>query len=401
MRIPRTNFSPAALYDANHADDYEDPHPAAQGAAHVPAAPEAAAHDHLFEAPEAPRRAPGHRGEETGYAGRAARLYGHGSAYAPAEVTVSTRDPLPTLAEITGLSGEPGWESHFFLSPNVRFTRTPERELMKRHPPAPEESRIEADEAAAEASDAETVMDVVPAEPAPSVVETELPSYSPSELLRVLTQQLPSWSAARSQALEASVTKPAITESVAVAEEEPATSETTALPVTDEVPVVPHALPVANLAPESAAVEEDVSHQADARLAYLSDFAFFEFMPLEVAAVPPTVTEPVKEAARIPAPIAAAPKVSPPKIVAAMPVEIRPQPPTAISSLFRVVECRRPEPATAEPVTAAPQDIAAEPAAEAAALPAPRVVETPAPALAEPAVVPASESAPEAPVTRA
>ncbi|RVK42416.1 DNA translocase FtsK [Sinorhizobium meliloti] len=402
MRIPRTNFSPAALYDANHADDYEDPHPAGQGAAHVPAAPEAAAHDHLFEAPEAPRRAPGHRDEETGYAGRAARLYGHGSAYAPAEVTVSTRDPLPTLAEITGLSGEPGWESHFFLSPNVRFTRTPERELMKRHPPAPEESRIEADEAAAEASDAETVMDVVPAEPAPSVVETELPSYSPSELLRVLTQQLPSWSAARSQAPEASVTKPAITESVAVAEEGPATSETTALPVTDEVPVVPHALPVANLAPESAAVEEDVPHQADARLAYLSDFAFFEFMPLEVAAVPPTVTEPVKEAARIPAPIAAAPKVSPPKIVAAMPVEIRPQPPTAISSLFRVVECRRPEPATAEPVTAAPQDIAAEPAAaEAAALPAHQFVETPAPALAEPAIVPASEPAPEAPVTRA
>ncbi len=178
MRIPRTNFSPAALYDANHADDYEDPHPAAQGAAHVPAAPEAAAHDHLFEAPEAPRRAPGHRDEETGYAGRAARLYGHGSAYAPAEVTVSTRDPLPTLAEITGLSGEPGWESHFFLSPNVRFTRTPERELMKRHPPAPEENRAEADEAAAEASDPETVMDVVPAGPAPSVVETELPSYS-------------------------------------------------------------------------------------------------------------------------------------------------------------------------------------------------------------------------------
>jgi S-DNA-T family DNA segregation ATPase FtsK/SpoIIIE len=402
MRIPRTNFSPAALYDANHAVDFEDPHPVAQGSADA-SAPEAAAHDHLFEAPEAPRRAPGHRDQETGYAGRAARLYGHGSAYAPAEVTVSTRDPLPTLAEITGLSGEPSWESHFFLSPNVRFTRTPERELMKRHPPAPEESRAEADEAAAEASAPETVMDAVPVEPAPSVVETELPSYSPSELLRVLTQQLPSWSAARSPAPEASTTEPAITESAAVTEEEPTNPETSsALPVADEVPVVPHALPVANLAPRSAGVEEDVPRQAEAHLAYLSDFAFFEFMPLEAAAVPPAAAEPVKEAAHLRAPVAAAPKVSPPKIAAATPVEIRPQPPTAISSLFRVVECRRPEPAAAEPASASPQDLAAEPAVVETA--APVIAEAPASEPAEPivpAVMPASEPPPEVPVTRA
>ncbi len=148
MRIPRTNFSLQLWYDANHAVDFEDPHPVAQGSADA-SAPEAAAHDHLFEAPEAPRRAARPSGPGDRLCGTRARLYGHGSAYAPAEVTVSRAIPLPTLAEITGPIREPSWRSHFFLSPNVRFTRTPERELMKRHARAPEETRAEADEAAA------------------------------------------------------------------------------------------------------------------------------------------------------------------------------------------------------------------------------------------------------------
>ncbi|PJR15793.1 cell division protein FtsK [Sinorhizobium meliloti] len=67
-----------------------------------------------------------------------------------------------------------------------------------------------------------------------------------------------------------------------------------------------------------------------------------------------------------------------------------------------MVECRRPEPAAAEPASAAPQDLAAEPAVVETA--APVIAEAPASAPAEPivpAVVPASEPPPEVPVTRA
>ena len=70
MRIPRTNFPPASFHDHDEADGPDD-----------------------------------HRARE-GVALRRMRL----------------------LSE-TAAADQPSWERHFFLAPNVRFTRTPDRDL--------------------------------------------------------------------------------------------------------------------------------------------------------------------------------------------------------------------------------------------------------------------------------
>ncbi|MCG5474924.1 MAG: DNA translocase FtsK, partial [Sinorhizobium fredii] len=380
MRIPRTNFSTAALHDADYADDFEHPHPGAPGDSHVQTT-RASAQDHLFEAPEAPRRG----ADDMGYAGRAARLYGHGSAYAPAQVTASTRDPLPTLAEITGQSDGPSWESHFFLSPNVRFTRTPEREFMKRRAPAADASEAEVDEIALESDEQEAVAEAAPVDAAPPAPETEAPAHSPSELLRVLMQQLPSWRPAQIRNAESA----ADAALVAVAEPSVAAEPQVVLtPAVSAVEVAP-LLPVGReAAPDTS--ELVMGNETNARLSYLSDHAFFEFMPLEIAAAPQVVVEPVKQPAKAPAQIAAAPKPF------AMPkVEIRRQPPTAITSMFRVVECRPAATAVPAPIAAATQYVTKDAVQAAAAAPAEAV---------EPVVpVKAEEKAPvpDIPVTKA
>lgn len=287
MRIPRTNFSTAALHDANQADDFDDPHPGASGSAYSQPA-DSPAHDHLFEAPVAPRRAAADAVVES-YAGRAARLYGPGSAYAPAQVTASSNQPLPTLAEIVGHFGDETWESHFFLSPNVRFTRTPEREFMKRRAPIDEsESLVEenkaeetattANEHAAPHSVAETSLpDAAP------TVEPEAASYSPSELLRVLTRQLPHWTSVQSRARDESNIEP--------------TEASIEVPGNE----VPSGVDLREIAPPALAPTEEPNSPAVAMLAdvgpaaagvpgrhlpYLSDHAFFEFMPLEIGNSP-------------------------------------------------------------------------------------------------------------------
>ncbi|WP_081161329.1 DNA translocase FtsK [Ensifer aridi] len=394
MRIPRTNFSTAVLHEANQADDFEDPHPVTPAAAHAQAR-NAAAHDHLFEAPEAPRRAAVPQADDVGYVGRAARLYGHGSAYAPAQVVASTRDPLPTLAEITGQGDGPSWESHFFLSPNVRFTRTPEREFMKRRAPSVDENEAEREEmeAPAEETVEPIVAEAAPTEAAP-VVEQEVPSYSPSELLRLLMQQLPSWSAAQSRDPNS---EPAVASAPIVLKDEPVIGPPPAPIVDGEA--------VAQLLPEVLATTADAVSDigADARLSYLSDYAFFEFMPLDAAtppapAAPPAASEngmPATASVKAPAPVA-----SPPKPVAQKPIEIPALPPTAITSLFRVVECRRAAPAAVAPAAARSQEPAAGPVVADAVAPmeasAAMAVEP-----VQPVVAPANERAPEAPVTKA
>ncbi|MEY9784114.1 hypothetical protein ABIA23_005581 [Sinorhizobium fredii] len=281
MRIPRTNFSTAALHDADYADDFEHPHPGAPGDSHVQTT-RASAQDHLFEAPEAPRRG----ADDMGYAGRAARLYGHGSGYAPAQVTASTRDPLPTLAEITGQSDGPSWESHFFLSPNVRFTRTPEREFMKRRAPAADASEAEVDEIALESDEQEAVAEAAPVDAAPPAPETEAPAHSPSELLRVLMQQLPSWRPAQARNAESAAdAAPVVVVAPSVAAE-PQGVLTPAVGAVEVAPVIPVGL-------EAAPDPSDIGtgNETNARLSYLSDHAFFEFMPLEIAAAPQVVVE--------------------------------------------------------------------------------------------------------------
>ncbi|MDK1479411.1 DNA translocase FtsK, partial [Sinorhizobium sp. 6-117] len=381
MRIPRTNFSTAVLYDANQADDFEAPHPGAMSSPHAQAAG-SSQHDHLFEAPEAPRRAASQDVHDTGYAGRATRLYGQGSAYAPAQVTASTRDPLPTLAEITGHDGDTTWESHFFLSPNVRFTRTPEREFMKRRAPAIEEGETEV-EVAAEVAEptvaAEEYVELGAVEAATAndvpAVGPETPSYSPSELLRVLMQQLPSWSSQQAggtgaaEAALASVPIAAPQGPAAVATQPASAQDVKVGGVLPEAPTI------------ASGVVTESGGQPDARLAYLSDHAFFEFMEPEVA-IPaaPAVAPPSIVAVATPTEVAVERKPPP-----ARPVEIPALPTAAITSLFRVVECRRPAPAADLPATAPTPDVIDRPP-----------VEEPAPAAAT-AVVPES-AAPAEPI---
>ncbi|WFU50595.1 DNA translocase FtsK [Sinorhizobium terangae] len=385
MRIPRTNFSTAVLYDANQADEFEAPHPGALSSAHGHAAGPSE-HDHLFEAPVAPRRAVSQEAHDTGYAGRAARLYGQGSAYAPAQVTASTRDPLPTLAEITGHDGDTTWESHFFLSPNVRFTRTPEREFIKRRAPAIEEGEAEAEvatevaltdvgamEQVSEAAVETTAANDVPA------VEPETPNHSPSELLRVLMQQLPSWSSRQ-------VNDPGAPESALASV--PAAAQRQTVPAmqpgsTQEAVDVKFGdvLPEAPAVTVGAAAETGV--QPDSRLAYLSDHAFFEFMQPEVV-VPaaPAVAAPIAVAPAV----ATSPEVAVEPQISARPVEFAAQPTTAITSLFRVVECRRPALAAELPASAPTPDVIDRVPAEEAAAAAALAAQASTPAPAEPIV---------------
>jgi len=360
MRIPRTNFSTAALHEANQADDFDNPHPETPG--QLDSHPAAATHDHLFEAPEAPGRAGGRDADDVGYVGRAARLYGHGSAYAPAQVTASTRDPLPTLADITGQAEGPSWESHFFLSPNVRFTRTPEREFMKRRAPA-EESAVEEREdeprdmgvAANDAPDtpaAESTLVAGAHHEARVGSETEAPAHSPSELLRVLMKQLPHWSSMQSPPEDAVAPGPQI----AITPGEPAVGKTEETAASAPDSIEP------GIAADSAA-DADLglapAPGSGARLSNLSDFAFFEFMPLEMVPEPAeSTTEAVRPVIAEPAAVAAEPRP-----VAVQPAEAGP-PPTAITSLFRVVECHRPvQIPVSSPKDAAPLTQTAEAAA--------------------------------------
>ncbi|WP_077963094.1 DNA translocase FtsK [Ensifer adhaerens] len=389
MRIPRTNFSQAALHDANQADYFDGPQDDALSGMPTHEA-ETADPYQLYEAPSAPRR-PANQQAET--MSRATRLYGQGSAYAPAQVTSTMSEPLPTLSEIAGHYGDSTWESHFFLAPNVRFTRTPEREFMKRRAPQVEESETatEVEEAtvAVAAEPAPVLVEAVeqvvtaPAEPArveaaASAVdetpqaEVALPSFSPSELLRMLTNQLPTWTAAQNTIEPAMLERAEADDAIALAP-----VLTTPIAVSD---------PVAEAQPTPAQAAGDApADRGSAHPIFLSDFAFFEFGPADDAEIAGEETARPKPFVETPAPTSMTPVV-PTAVVApaalappapVRPVEIRRMPPTAITSLFRVVDVRGakaeeiPAPqslgAAAEVVAdAAPVAVAAEPVSVAA-----------------------------------
>ncbi|MEI2300947.1 DNA translocase FtsK [Ensifer sp. MJa1] len=354
MRIPRTNFSQAALHDANQADYFDGPQDDALSGMPTHEAVTADPYQ-LYEAPTAPRR-PANQQTET--MSRATRLYGQGSAYAPAQVTATTSEPLPTLSEIAGHYGDSTWESHFFLAPNVRFTRTPEREFMKRRAPqvdasetAAEESLPVADAVAATAEvtaqaqpvAADTVVAVPPVALDEVVIEASaatvadapqaevtLPSYSPSELLRMLTNQLPTWTAAQN------TIEPAMLERA-----EAQTDDSVALAPVLTAPIVVSE-PVADVSAASAHADSAADNRAP-QATFLSDFAFFEFGPADDAADSSEEVARPRPFAETPAPMQLAPltaDVDAAPSAPVRPVEIRRLPPTAITSLFRVVDVR-------------------------------------------------------------
>ncbi|MEI3851063.1 MULTISPECIES: DNA translocase FtsK [Ensifer] len=376
MRIPRTNFSQAALHDANQADYFDGPQDDALSG--MPTHEAATADPYqLYEAPAAPRK-PANQQTET--MSRATRLYGQGSAYAPAQVTATTNEPLPTLSEIAGHYGDSTWESHFFLAPNVRFTRTPEREFMKRRAPqvdeseaAPEETPVlvETDVATVDATmepapvSADAVVPAVPVSadetPMDAAVDdapqsdVTLPSYSPSELLRMLTNQLPTWTAAQN-----TIEPPMLDRVEASVDDGVAFAPVLTAPLAVSEPVVEAQ---SETAPEAAAADRGAAQSS-----FLSDFAFFEFGPAEdTEAAGGEIAHP-KPFVETPAPLPMVPVVTPVAVAppaAVRPVEIRRMPPTGITSLFRVVDVRG---AKADDGAASPQAAVAVEAAVAPAM---------------------------------
>nr|WP_298094711.1 DNA translocase FtsK [uncultured Shinella sp.] len=261
-----------------------------------------------------------------------------------------------------GQFSDGSWESHFYMAPNVRFTRTPDKVAAK----------IE-EAAAEEAQHAQLAAETVeqPVEAAQPILT---PQLSQAELLQRLREALED-RRRRSEEQQAEA-------AAAAAPAEPAPPLVQALVAAGTVgtpadasvvfkpsaPIVPRmAAPV--IAAAKPVVKADV-RAAIARFANLSDHAFWEtFVPDEDAAevrVKPAVAATV---VRMPLPTPA-PVVIPP---APVPVAEMPAEPSSIASLFRVVECR---PATARTIVAEPAVIVPEVKIEPVAIvPAP-VVET-------------------------
>ena len=235
--------------------------------------------------------------------------------------------------------GDGSWESHFYMAPNVRFTRTPDKASAKAEEAPAEEPAI-------------VVQPVVAEEPAAA-----LPSES--DLLRRLREALDE----RRRRFEIQQ------QAVPVA------------PVPAPVLVAPVEAPPAAVA---ARPETDV-RAAIGRFAHLSDHAFWEtLVPEDDGAEEPVRAAPLSVARIVPP----APVPAPIIVPAPAPVEVTNAEPSSIAALFRVVECRpaRMAEAAAEtpvaetpiaetPVIAAPEPVAEPVRPEPVAVTAPVAVE--------------------------
>ena len=257
-------------------------------------------------------------------------------------------------------SGEKVWKNAFALAENVRFTRTPENELMRLRAKLIEEFGAEEEVEHV----ARQITSAAPAvkEPAPVVAEQVVQSAKGHNLVSVQAQPVRTTPMLRGPS------------SVIVAAR-------LRLPV---VPIAPHVeavaplagaviSPVVSVVPAAEVVNAVVSHlpqtlqstvaeaktvsqpeQGGLQLSHLSDFAFWEFAGLPEMAVP--ATQPV--VAAIAPVIANVQAVAEP--VAQAPV-LAPLPEKSILSMFRTVEWR---PAHEEAATAALPDVTQELAAE-------------------------------------
>ena len=209
------------------------------------------------------------------------------------------------------------WQSYFYLAPNVRFTRTPEREFTKRRPPSEPEQDHKV--ATKEHSPAERVSSATRVEAAAPAASVQMP------------QSIYPFGSLLERGLEI-----------------------TAIPAA----IMPAARGYGASEADRRAWRNGPSfsmpkrHEADgaageARWAHLSDHAFFELMPFdggEEEWVPPSLPDVPAMGMR------ANPALTRPK-----PVKLPIAGYSEITSLFRVIECR---PATA------PASFAPEPASE-------------------------------------
>ncbi len=248
-----------------------------------------------------------------------------------------------------GQYADGSWESHFYMAPNVRFTRTPDKIAAKIEEAAAEElARLEP------AVEQPAMLPPVQMQPAPQPPQLQPQSQpvqpSHAELLQRLREALDD-RRRRFEEQQASVAAqpvdpvPQFVQAVvsAATNSVPADADVVFKPapafLTAPKPVP--AMPVAPVAPP--AVKADV-REAISRFAHLSDHAFFETLaPEEIVADVPA--RPAVTVVRMPLPVAA-----PVAVAAPVPAPEKREEPSSIASLFRVVECR---PAVMRPVPVA------------------------------------------------
>ncbi|HEV7246997.1 MAG TPA: DNA translocase FtsK [Shinella sp.] len=298
--------------------------------------------------------------------------------HAADEPVANDEDYRPRFRSPALRSYDPGqyadgsWESHFYMAPNVRFTRTPDKVAAK----------IE-EAAAEEVQQAEPAVE----QAAPATKLSEAAQLSQSELLQRLREALDDRRRRfeeQQQAAAAAVAVepvPSLVQAVVAA----GTSGTPADAAVVYKPAVPLPAPVAIVKPVA---REDV-RAAISRFAHLSDHAFWEtLVPDEDASEMPAR----KAATVVRMPL---PTPTPAPVAIAMPVAAtKREEPHSITALFRVVECR---PAVArqpvvETVVAAVPEVKAEPVVvpviEAAPVAVPAIAETkPATVVITPAAV--------------
>jgi DNA segregation ATPase FtsK/SpoIIIE, S-DNA-T family len=257
--------------------------------------------------------------------GMAERALRESLVRARAKGVVSSEQPHPGFSEAEGdLSGEP-WQSHFFLAPNVRFTRTPEAEIMKRRGPSEGEEAGHHDGKEEGTPKQESI-------PKPTSL-AGLPggSRSPAELMAMVARQYP-YGPALGRHFEGAAQGGTAGEPV------PARIASTAQPAANApaAPAVPawqrRSLPEQPIQAGADPLQRSIGGES-APWSLLSDHAFFEAMPLDLLDARPAAREPAR-----PAPL---PSASPiPAPAGTKPVSTPPQPATEVTALFRVIECR-------------------------------------------------------------
>ena len=336
----------------------------------------------------------------------------------PLEI-VARNDALPPRSEASQDSASaddtqpPAWDNYFYIAPNVRFTRTPDRMLRRnseekaaQQQPAQQTTSPARPPFAPAPAPARTMMPVAPAQPVQDVSE------EPQAAL-VAPAPIPSPAPAPVQP-QAQVVRPAAAVHANPAYVPPSQpmrpvqhvqpAPRPAVPVVQTEAPAPQpaaAAPVVRQVATSQSVQQPMVQQPQAQQpaapawSYLSDFAFFE---LAGPAVGVSTDEP--EAIVPPAMVAqAAPVVVqaplPPQEPAPTPAaRVVPMQPVDIASLYRVIEC-----AVAQTPSAPKQEEVHQPDAVQQGEPevVPVVAEAPAPAPEPVRAAPA----PVAPMTRA
>ncbi|WP_411034923.1 DNA translocase FtsK [Shinella sp. BYT-45] len=216
-----------------------------------------------------------------------------------------------------GQYADGSWESHFYMAPNVRFTRTPDKVAAK------------IEEAAAE--------EAVQVEPVAERPVEAQPSHPAQQSQAELLQRLRAALEDRRRRFEEqqAAASPVPADPVPQFVQAAVAAATNTAPADAAVVLKPAAstpVPAAAPKPEPAAAvtaKADV-REAISRFAHLSDHAFWETMvPDEDACITPA--RPAATVVRMPAPVA---------VAAPVPAEEKRDEPASIASLFRVVECR-------------------------------------------------------------